>query len=272
MRHLDDVLGRRHGLAHDVSHAGDRPRRGRPPIPLDDVTATFRPREADVRRLGRRPAGTGCATTGCTSGSPPPAYAGSSSTSTTSDVAPAMRIATGPEHIGAVVSRLGDADADDAGDRGRSASAATAAGRLGGRRAAPIPPPETRHGVRDGRARQRRRAPARPTTSTARVAAPLAGRPHADRDPRPRRRSATSRTSSRAPSPPAAAPGRRAGRGAVPERRDGRHARVLRQRRRRRRAQRPAHPADDQRRPGSASTTTSTWCRAAATSTTSIDR
>jgi len=61
------------------------------------------------------------------------------------DVAPAMRIATGPAHVGAVIS----AWADD--DRQVTAALSEAVGTLAGwevdeRR--PIPPPETAHGVR----------------------------------------------------------------------------------------------------------------------------
>ncbi len=61
------------------------------------------------------------------------------------DVAPAMRIATGADHIGAIVSVWADTDADV------TAALAEATGRLAGWEVderLPIPPPESPHGVR----------------------------------------------------------------------------------------------------------------------------
>ena len=61
------------------------------------------------------------------------------------DVAPAMRIATGPEHIGAIVSVWADADPDV------TEALASATGRLAGWEVderLPIPPPESPDGVR----------------------------------------------------------------------------------------------------------------------------
>ncbi len=109
------------------------------------------------------------------------------------DVAPAMRIATGPDHIGAIDQRVGRHRRRGHRRPGRAGDPRWPAGRSTS--GCPIPPPETRARRADGRARQRRRAPAARRPRPRGVAAPLAGRPHADRDRRPRRRSATSRTS-----------------------------------------------------------------------------
>ncbi len=157
------------------------------------------------------------------------------------DVAPAMRIATGPEHIGAIVSvwsrrrRRGDVTAVARGARRARLAGWEVDERL------PIPPPEARDGERldalanvavlkrpDDLDRDEwlHRWLVDHTPIAIATQATLRLRPE-HRHPAGHRR-------------PAAAGGR-AGRGAVPERGDGRHARVLRQRRRRRRAQRPAH-------------------------------
>ena len=110
------------------------------------------------------------------------------------DVAPAMRIATGRRAHRRDRQRLGRRRTRG-GHARRWRAATTSAGRLGGRRAAPDPAAGVAARRTDGRARQRRGPQEARRPRPRRVAAPVAGRPHPDRDRHAGDASATSRTS-----------------------------------------------------------------------------
>ena len=176
------------------------------------------PVKLHVRRLGRRPAGPPPATSGCTQRLAGAGVRRLQLNLDDADVAPAMRHRHRSEHIARDRERLGrDADADVT---EVLAERDDQAGRLGGRRAAPIPPPETA-GTASGWTRwPTSRCCSGPTTSTA-TSGCTAGW---STTPRSRSRTQATlrlRAEHRDParSPTVAPTRRRARRGAVPERR-----------------------------------------------------